>query len=1034
MRIVVDFQAAQTGSRFRGIGRYSTELVRAIAKLAQHDEVILALNGAFPDTIEPIRAKFDGLIPQRNIRVWHAPDTGGASVGGNKAMREIAQIIREFYLRSLEPDLIVICSLFEGLDDPAVVTVKRYVRDVPTAAIFYDLTPLIMPDERFRRDASARRWYRDMLGELSKCDLLLSISENSRTDLLRLLDYPADKVTTILGGVDAKFAPAASSEAGSSAVLNRYGITKPFILYAGGFEPNKNLGSLLESLAILKADLRSRLQMVIVGKREPGDAKRLETLVPDRSVASMLKPIGHVPEDDLIALYRECELFVFPSLREGLGLPPAEAMACGAPTITSNRTSLPEVVGNQDALFDPEQPQAIAAAIEQALMDPAFRKELAAKGLARARELTWEKSATAALQAIKGRFSERQPRDPSRQAVVMRTRQFTPRRLRILVLKLDHNGDFLLAVPAFAKLRARYPDAQIDVVIGSWNRAAAEATDFFTNIYTLDYFKALSAQKASLDDRELRALTERLPFYDYAIDFRRPYETRFLLVEMPAADYFGYRTRDPRLDDLLTNPLEIHPDDGGARSLFDETHASAQILRIVDALPFEVNDYVQLPKLGEKRPKVAGSVAVFPRVGNDARQWESKRFGQLIDELAADPMVARITLYAGRTDELAVIPYKPDPKIHVNAGLSFGDLFASVSEHQVCVGNNSFGVHLAGYAGTRTIALYSGHEIAEQWGPPFGDSLAVSIDAACAPCHLPDRASCPFDVLCLGDISVEVIEGLVRDAVMGREIPEDYSRIVRKNPASVLKPLLDAGNRSHFAGRFDDLSADERVELAAALSINFPERGSSLPHLYIDASALVGSNDEADLRQAAADIKSMLRSVDRSISTPVLIAAGARDREFYAIQEEDFENQILVDLVSDAIARPLPGDAYVAPHVYEHRRPALWDLLNSWHGNGVRIAARAPTIGVGEDTANRPADYLRKIAQWDLILVGEEDQKRVQSWLRRNALPARRASKLLTPEALAADLGILFREGDVPEPDDVPGSPSDEPFARSETL
>lgn len=1033
MRIVVDFQAAQTGSRFRGIGRYSTELVRAIAKLAQHDEVILALNGAFPETIEPIRAEFDGLIPHRNIRVWHAPETGGASVGDNKALREIARIIREFYLRSLEPDLILICSVFEGLDDPAVVTVKRYVRDVPTAAIFYDLTPLIMPDERLRRDASARRWYRDMLGELSKCDLLLSISENSRMDLLRLLDYPADKVTTILGGVDAKFTPAASS-AGSSNVLNRYGITKPFVLYVGGFEPNKNLGSLLQSLALLKPDLLGRFQMVIAGKREPGDAKRLETLVPNQSVASMLKPIGHVPEEDLLALYRQCELFVFPSLREGLGLPPAEAMACGAPTITSNRTSLPEVVGNEGALFDPEKPEEIASAIERALMDPAFRKELAAKGLARARELTWEKSAAAALQAVKKRFSERQSRDPSRRAVMMRTRQFTPQRLRILVLKLDHNGDFLLAVPAFAKLRARYPDAQIDVVIGSWNKAAAEATGFFTNIYTLDYFKALSAQKASLDDRELRILIERLPFYDYAIDFRRPYETRFLLVEMPAADYFGYRTRDPRLDDLLTNPLDIHPDDGGARSLFDETHASAQILRIVDALPFEVNDYVQLPKLGKQRPKVAGSVAVFPRVGNDARQWESKRFGQLIDQLAADPMVTRITLYAGRDDELSVIPYKAHPKIHLNAGLSFGDLFASVSEHQVCVGNNSFGVHLAGYAGTRTIALYSGHEIAEQWGPPFGDSVAVSIDAACAPCHLPDRASCPFDVLCLGDISVEVIEGLVRDVLSGRDIAEDYSRIVRENPASVLKPLLDAVNKSHFAGRFDDLSADERVQLAAALSINFPERGSSLPHLYIDASALVGATDETALRKAAAEIRSILHSVDRSISTPVLIAAGARDREFYAIQEEDFENQVLVDLVSGVIARPLPGDAYVAPHVYEHRRPALWDLLNSWHNNGVRMAARAPAIGVGEEPATRRADYLRKIAQWDLVLVGDEDQPRVQTWLRRNGPPKRRARELLTLEALAADPGILFRESGVPAPNHVPSSPSNEPFARSEAL
>jgi hypothetical protein len=100
MRIVVDFQAAQTGSRYRGIGRYSTELVRTIAQLARGDEVILVLNGAFPATIEPIRAQFEGVLPQRNIRVWYAPEPLGGAASGNSALREVAQIIREFFLWS----------------------------------------------------------------------------------------------------------------------------------------------------------------------------------------------------------------------------------------------------------------------------------------------------------------------------------------------------------------------------------------------------------------------------------------------------------------------------------------------------------------------------------------------------------------------------------------------------------------------------------------------------------------------------------------------------------------------------------------------------------------------------------------------------------------------------------------------------------------------------------------------------------------------------------------------------------------------
>src|SRR5262245_14813847 len=120
MRIVIDMQGAQTESRFRGIGRYTMSFSQAVARNRGRHEIILALNGLFPGAVEPIRAAFDGLLPQENIRVWHAPGPVRESQPGNESRREAAEQIREAFLASLAPDVIHISSLFEGYCDDAV--------------------------------------------------------------------------------------------------------------------------------------------------------------------------------------------------------------------------------------------------------------------------------------------------------------------------------------------------------------------------------------------------------------------------------------------------------------------------------------------------------------------------------------------------------------------------------------------------------------------------------------------------------------------------------------------------------------------------------------------------------------------------------------------------------------------------------------------------------------------------------------------------------------------------------------------------
>ena len=142
MRIVIDLQGAQTESRFRGIGRYSLSLALAIVRNAGDHEVYLALNGLFPDSVDGIRQSFEGLLPQQNIRVWYAPGPMRETDPANANRRAVAEVVREAFIMSLKPEVVLVTSLFEGWGDDAVTSIKRFDAVTPTAVILYDLIPL----------------------------------------------------------------------------------------------------------------------------------------------------------------------------------------------------------------------------------------------------------------------------------------------------------------------------------------------------------------------------------------------------------------------------------------------------------------------------------------------------------------------------------------------------------------------------------------------------------------------------------------------------------------------------------------------------------------------------------------------------------------------------------------------------------------------------------------------------------------------------------------------------------------------------
>lgn len=267
---------------------------------------------------------------------------------------------------------------------------------------------VLVPDMIYHRFPEQWAWsdqayFRLAVSALTaRATAIVAMSESTRRDLRRFTSAPDDRISVIYPGVPTGFEIV--PEAIARGVRGRYGLNKPFILYAGSSHPRKNLAGLLEAFSQISADLPH--QLVLVGPRT-WRTEALDAQIAAAEAAGWVRGLGIVPEDDLRMLYNQADLFVLPSLFEGFGFPALEALACGCPTITSDVSSLPEVVGDAAVLVPPGDTNALASAIRQVLGESELRERMRRLGPEQARRFSWEKSARQTLGLLERAAMER---------------------------------------------------------------------------------------------------------------------------------------------------------------------------------------------------------------------------------------------------------------------------------------------------------------------------------------------------------------------------------------------------------------------------------------------------------------------------------------------------------------------------------------------------------------------------------------------------------------------------------------------------
>jgi glycosyltransferase involved in cell wall biosynthesis len=366
LRIVIDTRHL----RDFGIGTYIRNLLSALCRLDADNRYILV---AHPEDL----AELSGLGPNFELAPYERRDTD-----------PLDQLAFPWYLRHFSADLfhIPLNVVSIAMPSPYVVTV-------------HDMSSLLFDQQRTLRKNFRRYQFRR---GLLRAERVIAVSHATREDIEELFRVPSERISVVYNAPDPAFLQDSPTPEEVQRVLERYQVDYPFLLYAGTIRPQKNIPRLIEAFAVVRGRLEDHpvyrdLRLIIIGD-EISRYPAVRRAVIQTRVEAVVRFLGFVPLETLKVFYKTASAFVFPSLYEGFGLPPLEAMACGTPVVTSNVSSLPEVAGDAAVLVNPENVFDIAAGIREVLTNASLRAELIERGRRRARQFSWERTACQVLE------------------------------------------------------------------------------------------------------------------------------------------------------------------------------------------------------------------------------------------------------------------------------------------------------------------------------------------------------------------------------------------------------------------------------------------------------------------------------------------------------------------------------------------------------------------------------------------------------------------------------------------------------------
>ena len=367
-----------------GVGTYIRNVVRTLGRLDCENEFFLIGSPAKVEEIGALPANFHAVALLASDR----------SVAGYREFRTA--------LQGLGCDLVHIPNLFSVprmLPCPYVMTVHDMLEHMSRAR----------EQSGFWRSCQFQMTKRVLAGAAR----IFAVSNFTRNEIEKLFEIPSRRVDVVYNAIDERFLHGHASAADRDLIARRYQVTYPFLLYAGRISPHKNVVRMIEAFSALKTELEREqaypdLKLIIIGDDLSGNPDLRRTVVRS-AVQNDVRFLGFVPIEVLRIFYDEAKIFVFPSLYEGFGLPPLEAMAHGTPVVTSSVSSLPEVVGNAAVLVNPENVFEIMRALHRVLMDQALRDRMKERGYQQVAKFSWETSVRRILDAYGQIAREGQP-------------------------------------------------------------------------------------------------------------------------------------------------------------------------------------------------------------------------------------------------------------------------------------------------------------------------------------------------------------------------------------------------------------------------------------------------------------------------------------------------------------------------------------------------------------------------------------------------------------------------------------------------